>query len=225
MLRVLSATLFVLCFICPAFAQEDPEFAGTKSSDPVTDAAAPVGESPVFVSTAAVSSPTFEWKGAATDSLKMLLMQNAIRYAIQPKTREALSGPYFKDYLRTLKEPRRGFMDGDSGLTNFLLHPVQGSTSYHIARNHGASRTQAFFWGVAYSTHFELSPLGEAGFGNVPISPVDLIVTPSAGFLLGSAEEWLLRKLSGKTSIGARIARIALAGRTFSQLAAMKRYP
>jgi hypothetical protein len=161
----------------------------------------------------------FKWKDATVDSFAFLMMQNGARFAIQDKTRDALTGPFIKDYFQTLGAKPPGFWDEDSVGTNLILHPIQGSATYHIARTNGASRTQAFWWGVAYSTHFELGPLGEAGVGNVKISPVDLIVTPSAGFLLGTTEEWLLQKLSGKKGFLAKLARFALAGRTFSQLA------
>jgi hypothetical protein len=146
------------------------------------------------------------------------MMQHAARLVIQPKTRHSLRGPFVKEYFQTMREKPRGFMDGDSGGTNFVLHPIQGSTSYHIARSNGASRKQAFWWGVAYSTHFELGPLGEPGIGNVRMSPVDLLVTPSAGFLLGTTEEWLLGKLTGKTGILAKVARVALVGKTLTLL-------
>jgi hypothetical protein len=217
MLRALFAALFVLSPICSANAQEIAEASASSSSADFADTA-------VYSPAITPTSREFNWKGAATDSMRMLLFQNGLRFATEAKTRQGLTGPYMKDYIQTLHEPPRGFLDGDSVTTNFILHPIQGSTSYHIARNHGATRTQAFWWGVAYSTHFELSPLGEAGFGNVRVSPVDLIVTPSAGFLLGTTEEWLLGKLSGKTGFAAKVARFALAGRTLSQFAAMKRY-
>jgi hypothetical protein len=161
----------------------------------------------------------FNWKQASVDSFQFLMMQNGARFAIQDKTRDALTGPFMKDYFDSLRARPRGFWDEDSIGTNLILHPIQGSATYHIARTNGATRTQAFWWGVAYSTHFELGPLGEAGIGNVGISPVDLLVTPSAGFLLGTTEEWLLGKLSGKKGFFAKLARFALAGRTFSQLA------
>jgi hypothetical protein len=91
----------------------------------------------------------FQWKNAVSQSAELLILQNIARYAIQSKTRKAISGPFVKDYFDTLKQPPLGFMDGDSGGTNFILHPIQGSTAYHIARNNGATKTQAFWWGIA----------------------------------------------------------------------------
>jgi hypothetical protein len=108
-------------------------------------------------------------------------------------------------------------------LTNFIGHPIQGSSTYHLARINGGSREQAFWWGVFYSTQFELGPVGEASVGNVPISPVDLIVTPTAGFLLGVVEEALLTKINGiKNSRIRAILRLTLLGRSLTRLASGK---
>jgi hypothetical protein len=165
-----------------------------------------------------VTPKHFQWQGAAVDSGKFLLLQTAGRIAFQDKTRDGLGGPFVKDYFRTLGQRPRGFMDGDSWFTNFVGHPIQGATSYHIARFRGASRNQAFWWGVAYSTNFELGPLGEAGMGNVRISPVDLLVTPTAGFVLGASEEWAFDRLSRFNNKLAKVVRIALVGRRLSRV-------
>ncbi|MBI4446820.1 MAG: DUF3943 domain-containing protein [Acidobacteria bacterium] len=106
--------------------------------------------------------------------------------------------------------------------TNLVLHPIQGSTLYQIARTHGASHAQAFWWGLAYSTQFELGPVfSEAMIGNVPPSPVDLVITPFAGFYLGRVEEWLEPKVGNLRSKKLRqVARTLLVGKF---LAAMLR--
>jgi hypothetical protein len=108
-------------------------------------------------------------------------------------------------------------MDGDSIFTNFVSHPIQGASTYHLARANGASRAQSFWWGVAFSTQFELGPLSEASIGNVPASPVDLVVTPTLGFVLGITEEWLVHKMrrSNKRWLK-RMSRVLLPGRLFA---------
>jgi len=165
----------------------------------------------------------FRWKDALGDSFKVLMLQNGLRIAIQQKTRDGLSGPFFPDYVDALKRkqsPGQRFMDGDSWGTNFILHPLQGSTVYQVARLNGASRKQAFLWGVGYSVQFEFGPLGEAGIGNVGRSPVDLVVTPTAGFLLGVTEEWLWNKLDKRMDNKVtRLARTLLVGNLISRLA------
>ena len=164
------------------------------------------------------SNEGFKWKAASIDSFKFLILQNAARIAFQSKTRHALKGPFFKDYAETLTTAPSAFTDGDSWFTNYYLHPVQGATSYHMARVNGASRMQAFFWGVAYSTQFELGLVSEATIGNVPISPVDLVVTPTAGYALGVTEEWLGNKLKDVKHPAGRFVRFLLLGRLLTQM-------
>jgi len=166
-----------------------------------------------------VPEPKFQWKEATKGSLKFLLLQTASRFAFQAKTRHSIRGPYFAEYIQTLKQKPIGFMDGDPWKTNFVGHPIQGAAAYHLARINGASARQAFLWGVGYSTNFELGPIGEAGIGNVRLSPVDLVVTPAAGFALGAAEEWLLSKLEGKKSRIVRLARWFIPGHRFARMA------
>jgi Domain of unknown function (DUF3943) len=136
-----------------------------------------------------------DWRAITTDSLRFLLVQHGARIAFRAHVRDGLKGPFFKDYWNTLSTTPPGFWDGDPWFTNVVGHSVQGSTVYRIARVNGASRSQAFWWGVLYSTQFELGLLGEAAIGNIAISPVDLVLTPSAGAVLGVAEEWLVTRL------------------------------
>jgi len=138
---------------------------------------------------------TIDWSGVTLDSLRFLLVQHGGRLIIRAHVREGLKGPFFKDYWDTLRQKPSGFSDGDPWVTNFIGHSIQGSTAYRIARVNGATRRQAFWWGALYSTQFELGLLGEAAIGNIPISPIDLVVTPLGGFALGVAEEWLLDRL------------------------------
>src|SRR5688572_9060323 len=167
--------------------------------------------------------PRFEWKEATADSLRFLVLQTAARIAVQAKTRRGLGGPFVGGYVETVRARPEAFMDGDLFLTNFIGHPVQGSVAYHLARVNGGSRQHAFWWGVAYSTQFELGPVGEASIGNVPISLVDLMVTPTAGFLLGLAEESLLVKINGIKNPTLRgILRLTLVGRSLTRLVSGK---
>ena len=185
----------VLTLLCAAFVWVPAATAQDQApSASLSPAAADVGADSAGSAPSGSGVETFDWRGATGDSLRLLLAQNLARL-FQAKTREGLKGPFFADYWDTLGQKPIGFMDGDSWVTNFLGHPLQGSVTYRLARVSGATRTQAFWWGVAYSTQFELGPLGEAALGNVPISPVDLIVTPVAGFALGVAEEWLAQRL------------------------------
>jgi hypothetical protein len=53
------------------------------------------------------------WKGAFTDSLRLLLLEHTTRVAFQQKTRRELAGNFLGDYKRSLQIPDT-WDDGDS---------------------------------------------------------------------------------------------------------------
>ena len=166
--------------------------------------------------------PGFKLASSTAHSSNFLAIQHAARIAFQKKTRDRIGGPFFKDYTKAVTRVN-GFFDGDGWFTNFVGHPVEGATAYHIARINGATRVGGFWWSAAYSTQFELGPLSEASIGDVGVSPVDLIVTPVLGTLLGVAEEWLKERVDRAENRSLRIlGRIALVGRAFAFLASGK---
>jgi hypothetical protein len=126
---------------------------------------------------------------------------------------------------------------------NYVGHPLLGAVSVFIDKQHDPtgrqqeisatqaywmSRFKAFLWAATYSTHSELSPLGEAGIGNeggwtYPIhcktrctEPgsykkytnntgwVDFIITPTAGSLWLLAEDVLDHYVSDRVQGGNR---------------------
>ena len=116
--------------------------------------------------------------------------------------REELEGPFFDDWIDSATHLKQGLWDGDHWIWNLVMHPLQGGISYHAARSRGAPPWESFLWGVAYSFHFELSPLGQAGIGNIRVSPLDLLLTPTAGVLWVKLEAWLdsrIDRLPGET--------------------------
>lgn len=165
----------------------------------------------------------FDWQSATLDALRFLMLEHAARIAFQDKTRDRLGGPVLKDYCETLRARSRSFGDGDSFFTNWIAHPIQGATAYHLARANSASRSQSFWWGVAYSTQFEVGILSEAMIGNVGLSPVDLVVTPTLGYALGRTEEWLVAKMKrSRMPWLRRMAPVLLPGRFLSALTSGK---
>ncbi|HEY2930946.1 MAG TPA: DUF3943 domain-containing protein [Acidobacteriota bacterium] len=103
------------------------------------------------------------------------------------------------------------------------MNNSSGIPPYRIARRNGASRKQAFWWGVLYSTQHELGPFGEAALGNMRTSPVDLLVTPTAGFGLGVLEEWLHPKVRRiRNPHLRRTASAFLGGRLIAKIAVIK---
>lgn len=59
------------------------------------------------------------WKGAFTDSLRLLLVEHSTRFVFQGKTRRELGGNFFGDYKRSLRVPDTAD-DGDSWAVNYV---------------------------------------------------------------------------------------------------------
>ena len=59
------------------------------------------------------------WKGAITDSLRLLLLEHSTRVAFQQKTRRELGGPFLGDYVRSVRFPST-WDDGDGWGVNYL---------------------------------------------------------------------------------------------------------
>jgi hypothetical protein len=151
--------------------------------------------------------PETDWQTIQYDSLLMLTFQHGWRLG-QEKTRAHLGGPFFGDYLRSVKG-LGGWADGDNSFTNYFLHPLQGATSgfvylqnndraesteFGFTKSYWSSRLRALAFATAYSVQFELGPYSEASVGNVGKTPgtmawVDLVVTPLGGFTWILAED------------------------------------
>jgi hypothetical protein len=154
------------------------------------------------------------WKGAITDSLRLLLIEHSTRVAFQDKTRRELGGPFFTDYVRSVKIPDT-WEDGDSWAVNYVGHPIHGAAAGFIwldhedgahdprlgfSKEYWASRGRATAWAAAYSVQFEFGPFSEASIGNVGLRPgttgwVDHVVTPAGALAFMVAEDALDRYL------------------------------
>ena len=145
------------------------------------------------------------WKGAITDSVRLLTIEHTLRVAFQAKTRRELGGPFIADYTRSVRLPKT-WNDGDNWRVNYIGHPIHGAAAGFIWLDHEdgahdpklgfsseywASRSRAFAWATAYSIQFEFGPISEASIGNVGLRPqttgwVDHVVTPvgALGFMV-----------------------------------------
>ena len=181
----------------------------------------------------------YHWGGLLAQSLFFNVIENGFRAASDDQIRNLLANkPFWHDYAASIKQfNMRRWNDGDDFLVNYTGHPMQGAVSGFIEiqndprgreleigadREYWESRFKAFLWATAYSTHSEISPIGEAGIGNeggwtYPIhckarctEPgtykhytnntgwVDFIVTPTAGTLWLLAEDTLDRYISDR---------------------------
>jgi hypothetical protein len=184
-------------------------------------------------------SEHYHWDGLLAQSLFFNVIENSFRAASDDQIRTLLSSkPFWHDYAASIKHfNMRRWNDGDDFLVNYVGHPMQGAVSgfieiqndpggrdLKIAANHNywESRFKAFLWAVAYSTHSEISPLGESGIGNEGgwtyplhcktrcVEPgtykhytnntgwVDFTITPTVGTLWLLAEDTLDRYVSDR---------------------------
>lgn len=170
----------------------------------------PGGQKPAEIG--AHTQPAPAWLTALKHSLALLAIEHGTRLALDSKTRAALSGPFFRDYIDSVHIPR-DWDDGDSVAVNYIGHPIHGAAAGYLYRDaagvRGSGRfglstsywatmgKSAAFIGV-YSVQFEFGPLSEASIGNVGMHPatrgwVDHVVTPVMGFALMAAEDALDR--------------------------------
>lgn len=148
----------------------------------------------------------FHWRSAIGQSLMFLAIQHG--YAVtQPKTREALKGKFWKNYVRSVKSLSR-WDDGGRFFTNYIAHPMQGAFTGFIyvqndpkglkqqfgtSKDYWQSRLKAMAWSAAWSTQFEIGPVSQASIGNVGLKGKqtwgDIVVTPTVGTAMLVSED------------------------------------
>jgi hypothetical protein len=148
--------------------------------------------------------------GVLLDSLNLLFVEHGVRLAFQAKTRRELEGPFWRDYVDSLRVPV-GWEDSDNWMVNYIGHPIHGAAAGFVWMEHDrasrepriglsseywSTRWRPLVWAAAYSVQFELGPLSEASIGNVGLRPddigwVDYVVTPVGGLGLMIAEDAL----------------------------------
>jgi hypothetical protein len=202
---------------------------------------------PTEESPAPAESGGFQWKPALRQSAIFLVYQHAFRFATEAGTRSELKGPFFKDYIRSLKG-MHGWEDNDSFLVNYIGHPMMGCVTGWIqiqndsrggmqqfgkSEGYWNSRMRAMAWSAAYSLQFELGPVSEASLGNVgkdqkTMGTVDLVVTPLAGtgwlVMEDALDRYLIRRLESGRKWNAIIRSVLNPGRSVAN-ALRGKYP
>lgn len=155
---------------------------------------------------------SFHWKPAMIQSGLFLAIQHGFRMT-EPKTRDELDGPFFRDWKQSVKN-LHGWDDGGKSFTSYLAHPMQGALTARIFVNNSGrakraefgptkeywqTRAKAMIWAAVWSTQFEIGPLSEASLGNVgqklykghhsKMTYGDLIVTPTVGVIWAVGED------------------------------------
>jgi hypothetical protein len=149
-------------------------------------------------------------KGVIGDSLRLLLLEHGLRVTFSEKTRRELSGPFWHDYVKSVRVPGQ-WHDGDGWFVNYVGHPIHGAAAgFVFIHNDPKSRREEFglsqrYWNTRwrpvafaalYSLQFEIGPLSEASIGNVGMNPrttgwVDYVVTPVGAMGILVAEDAL----------------------------------
>lgn len=145
------------------------------------------------------ASEKFHWKPAVVQSIVIQGFQHSYALLLQEKTRRALKGPFWKDYVESVRLTR-GWDDGNKFFTNYIAHPMQGGmTGFIFVQNHDRAKMQkfgeskqywkdrfkAFVWSTAWSTNWEIGPISQSSIGNVGLyghmGYVDMVITPTVG--------------------------------------------
>ena len=163
---------------------------------------------------------SFRWRAAIGQSLIFLGVQHG--YALtQLKTRQALKGKFFKDYVKSVKS-LHGWADGGRFFTNYVAHPMQGSfvgfiqiqndpkglkQQFGKSGDYWRSRMKAMAWSAAWSTQFEIGPVSQASIGNVGLKGkqtyIDIVITPTVGtaWLIGedAIDRFIMKRIERVT--------------------------
>jgi len=203
------AGVALLCVCGSAAAQSDPLSGADQNRDQSRGLTAP-------------SARATGWREAISSSFRLLMLEHAGRIVLQGKTRRELGGPFFSDYVHSIRMPGT-WNDGDRWPINYIGHPIHGAAAGFIWLEHDSratvpsegfnraywtSRGRASLWSAFYSLQFEVGPLSEASIGNVGMNPrttgwVDHVVTPLGAFGIIVTEDvidrYVIHKLETST--------------------------
>ncbi len=143
---------------------------------------------------------TFRWKQAIAQSFFALSLANIERVTTQQDTRNAIDGPFWKNYADSIQN-LHGFNDSDGFFTSYVVHSMEGAFPGFIERQNDpkyrdvefgksqrywTSCMRSLAFSSVYSTIWSATPAGEPGIGFVEkhSAPglVDLIGTQTLGF-------------------------------------------
>ena len=174
----------------------------------------------------------FHWRSAIEQSLMIQGVQHGYALLFQEKTRRALKGKFFEDYIDSIKG-LRGWSDGNKFFTNYIAHPMQGAmTGFIFLQNHDRMKKQkfgeskqywkdrfkAFVWSTAWSTNWELGPISQSSIGNVGLYDhqgyVDFVMTPTAGtgwmVMEEALDRYIIRHIEKRSAFVSIFARMLL---------------
>ena len=190
----------------------------------------------------------FRWKPAFKEALLYTGIMQAWRFPTEAGTRDALDGPFLKDYFNSVLATR-GWDDGDTFITSYIAHPMEGGIFGYIqrqndplyrnveigdGRRYWISLLRSYAFAAVWSTQWTLGPVSEASLGNVQLhdSPgfVDVVGSETFGVFWMMGEDTLdkfgLAALENHTANRAVLVLARSFGnpcRTFANLMAFKK--
>ena len=182
-MRKLPAIVFSLWSMSVA-ATGQPTVTAPTPSDSIPSTI-PSGPEPALpVSQRPDHSGGIHWKSLMRDWWINLLLEHSVRIVKEPKTRDALSGPFFQDWFTTVTTYNfTRWNDDDKFITSNLGHPAQGAIvgqifwqnddhvrfsdqDFHSAAYRKAL-LQSFLFVTFDAVQWKLGPLSESSIGNV----------------------------------------------------------
>jgi len=187
------------------------------------------------------------WRAANEESLLSTGIMHTFNLWTEAGTRDALYGPWFQNYMRSVSE-LRGWSDSDRFMAPYVGHSIQGSIFGYILRRNDP-RYRDVQWGdgrdyylsllrsMAYSavwhTQWKIGPASEDSIGNVMLhaSPgfITLVDTPTMGAITMIAEDaadrYVIMGLENRTANRLLIAMTRCflnPGRSFANMMAFK---
>jgi len=194
------------------------------------------------------SETKFRWKPAFGEAVLYTGIMQAWRFPTEAGTRDALNGPFLKNYFDSILATR-GWDDGDTYVTSYIAHPMEGgifgfierqndplyrNVEFGDGRRYWMSILRSYAFAAVWSTQWTLGPISEASLGNVQLhdSPgfVDLVGSPTFGMFWMVGEDALdkygLAHLENRTANRALLVLARSFGnpcRTFANLMAFKK--
>jgi hypothetical protein len=146
-------------------------------------------------------------------SVQLIFYEHVMRVAVQPFTRAELDGPFWRDYINSVKMPKK-WGDLDSWEVNYIGHSMAGSSGVRLwlvqrepnhlgngNKHYWKAMFRGFLFSILFSEQFEIGPLSEASIGNVGLREgrtgwTDHIVTPFGAVLWtmyeDAVDKWVL---------------------------------
>jgi hypothetical protein len=193
------------------------------------------------------SETKFHWRFAIQESLLFTGLMHTYNLGTEAGTRDALNGPWFDDYLRSVSE-LRGWSDGDKFMAPYVGHTIEGSVFGYIerqndpkyrnvqwgdGRDYFVSLLRSLAYSAVWHTQWKIGPISEASIGNVMLhaSPgfITLTDTPTLGTVEMIAEDaadrYLIMGLENHTAnrpLLALVRSFLNPGRSFANVMAFK---